>query len=604
MNKRSSVTRWAFRKYCSYGKSYFPLYILFLLMVEIGPVYFNLWMSAKLVNALVYYEGSFSVWLLVCILLAGNLFSGFLRGLLSQTLQVKARSIAANEQKALLEKTLSLPYLLMEDPNVRELRSRIDSDARVYGFGTQYLRRKSEARIRCIVHLALSSILSMELVFGIAQSGFLRESLFPLFVLIVMAVLQVLLISGGTKLVEKPKMNMSADMLENDRLLRAVSKDGKENRLYGITPLFAEKIDATNKKTGHSIRRYFGLLSYVMSSQKVFQYLAVAASWIFVAWYAIRGTLEVGNVIKYAGYLLNLVQNAGWLLSTIPEFRQNEPYLESYRRFFELPEDKTKGTQLPENRDEGNVLEFCHVTFTYPGKTEPALSDVSFRLEDGEKLAIVGRNGSGKSTLIKLLCGLYEPDTGCILWNGTDIRLFDKQAYRRMFSVVFQDFRLLAISVEDNMSVVQMADRTKSEQALDKAGILDRIRGMPDGTNTILYKEYDADGVEISGGEAQKLALARALAHDGRYMILDEPTAALDPIAESEVYQRFNKILEGKTAVYISHRLSSCRFCQRILVMKDGNVSQIGSHEELVAQKDGEYASLWTAQAKHYDAQS
>ena len=214
------------------------------------------------------------------------------------------------------------------------------------------------------------------------------------------------------------------------------------------------------------------------------------------------------------------------------------------------------------------------------------------------KMAVVGRNGAGKTTFIKLLCGLYEPTEGRITLNGVDIRKYKPDEYRDLFGVVFQDFRLFSFRVWENVATGYERDDGRLWKALYQAGAQEFVKNMPEGLETLLYKDT-GEGVEISGGEAQKLAIARALYKDGALVVLDEPTAALDPLAEAEVYARFDEMTEGKTSIYISHRMSSCRFCDDIMVFDDGRIAERGSHETLLAA-GGLYSQLWNAQAKYY----
>ena len=217
-------------------------------------------------------------------------------------------------------------------------------------------------------------------------------------------------------------------------------------------------------------------------------------------------------------------------------------------------------------------MEFRDVSFKYPNTDTYALRHVNLKFKVGEKLAVVGKNGSGKTTFIKLLCRLYDPTEGQILLNGVDIKKYDYDEYMSIFSVVFQDFNLFAFSLGQNVAAAKEYNKSKVEECLKKAGFGERLDSMPEGTETCLYKDFSERGVEISGGEAQKIALARALYKDAPFMVLDEPTAALDPVSEYEVYSKFNEIAGDKTAIYISHRLASCRFCDNILVFDNGNV--------------------------------
>lgn len=217
-------------------------------------------------------------------------------------------------------------------------------------------------------------------------------------------------------------------------------------------------------------------------------------------------------------------------------------------------------------------------------------------------MAVVGENGSGKTTFIKLLCRLYDPTEGKILLNGIDIKNYDYDEYLSIFSVVFQDFNLFAFSLGQNVATSVQYDAEFARECLEKAGFGERLATMPKGLETCLYKNFDEGGVEISGGEAQKIALARALYKNAPFIVLDEPTAALDPVAEYEIYSKFNELVGDKTAIYISHRLSSCRFCEDIAVFENGAIVQRGSHEELIADAHGKYYELWNAQAQYYVA--
>ena len=260
-----------------------------------------------------------------------------------------------------------------------------------------------------------------------------------------------------------------------------------------------------------------------------------------------------------------------------------------------------QGSLTTEKRADRNYqVEFRDVSFRYPGSDRWALRHVNIKFRIGSRLAVVGPNGSGKTTFIKLLCRLYDPTEGEILLNGIDIRKYRYQDYIGIFSVVFQDFQLLALPLGENVAGAAAYDRDRAARCLADAGFEARLDAMPKGLDTSLYKDLDKDGVEISGGEAQKIAIARALYKDAPFIVLDEPTAALDPIAEAEIYARFDAIAGDKTAIYISHRLSSCKFCDEIAVFDQGAIVQTGSHDALVADAAGLYHKLWHAQAQYY----
>ena len=246
------------------------------------------------------------------------------------------------------------------------------------------------------------------------------------------------------------------------------------------------------------------------------------------------------------------------------------------------------------------MLELKNVSFRYAKNMPLVLDDISLSFDKGEFVAITGRNGSGKTTFIKLLCRLYDPQEGQILLNGIDIRKYRYDDYINIFSVVFQDFQLISQPLGNNVAGSMNYDRERVRKALLDAGFGDRLATMEKGLDTTLYKGVYEDGVDVSGGEAQKIAIARALYKDAPFIILDEPTAALDPIAEAEIYSKFDEIAGDKTAIYISHRLSSCKFCDEIAVFHEGAVIQQGTHAELVADENGKYYELWNAQAQYY----
>ena len=321
----------------------------------------------------------------------------------------------------------------------------------------------------------------------------------------------------------------------------------------------------------------------------------------FVCLKAIGGAFGIGAVTQYIAAITKLSGSVSTLLQTAGDMRNNASFLKLIFAFLDIPNRMYQGSLTVEKRaDRDYEIEFRDVSFNYPGSENYALRHVSMKFRIGERLAIVGRNGSGKTTFIKLLCRLYDPTEGEILLNGINIRKYNYKEYLSVFSVVFQDFKLFAYSLGENIATNIEYDVKLATQCLINAGFETRLKELPDGLNTYLYKDFCKQGVDISGGEAQKIALARALYKDAPFIVLDEPTAALDPIAESEVYSNFDKLVGDKTAVYISHRLSSCRFCDDIAVFDNGQVVEHGNHDKLITDKNGKYHELWFAQAQYY----
>lgn len=324
--------------------------------------------------------------------------------------------------------------------------------------------------------------------------------------------------------------------------------------------------------------------------------------YLYVCLKALGGAFGVGSVAQYVSAMTMLSGGLTTLLEQLTQLWINaRDSLRTVFEFLDLPNEMYQGTLAVEKRSDRKYnIEFRHVSFRYPGSKVWALEDVSLKFTVGERLAVVGPNGSGKTTMIKLLCRLYDPTEGEILLNNIDIRKYDYAEYLHIFSVVFQDFQLLALPLGANVAGAAQYDPERAAQCLADAGLGNRMQTLPHGLDTCLYKEFDKEGVEISGGEAQKIAIARALYKDAPFIILDEPTAALDPIAEAEVYASFDTLISDRTAIYISHRLSSCRFCDRIAVFVNGRIVQFGTHDTLVADTEGEYYQLWQAQAQYY----
>ena len=327
--------------------------------------------------------------------------------------------------------------------------------------------------------------------------------------------------------------------------------------------------------------------------------------YVFVCMKALGGAFGIGSVTQYVSAVTKLAGNLSSLLKAVAHMRTNAGFLKTVYEFLDIPNSMYQGTLTTEKRaDRQYEVEFRDVSFKYPGSDLWALRHVNMKFKVGRRLAIVGENGSGKTTFIKLLCRLYDPQEGQILLNGIDIRKYRYDDYMNIFSVVFQDFQLICQPLGANVAGSMDYDRERVRKALIDAGFGERLATMEKGLDTMLYKDLSEDGVDISGGEAQKIAIARALYKNAPFIILDEPTAALDPIAEAEIYSKFNDIAGDKTAIYISHRLSSCKFCDEIAVFHEGAVIQHGTHSELLADESGKYHQLWTAQAQYYTEQS
>lgn len=324
--------------------------------------------------------------------------------------------------------------------------------------------------------------------------------------------------------------------------------------------------------------------------------------YLFLTMIAAGGSLAAGLLIRYVACFERLTNAVQSILHDAQAFLLVARRQSTMFEFLDIKPSFYEGKLPVEKRSDNEYeVELCDVSFRYPGQEEYALRNFSLKLRIGERMAVVGKNGSGKTTMIKLLCRLYEPTEGVIYLNGVDIRKYDYREYVRLFSVVFQDFSLFDYSIAENVATGAQYDPDQVADCLVKAGFGERLERLPDGIGTLVGKGYDDSGVLFSGGERQKIAIARALYKNSPFILLDEPTAALDPVAEYEVYSAFDEMVGSKTAIYISHRLSSCRFCDDIVVFDKGQVAQRGSHAALMADEDGLYHALYMAQAQYYE---
>ncbi len=361
-----------------------------------------------------------------------------------------------------------------------------------------------------------------------------------------------------------------------------------------------EGIFSSNGLFAHLAR---GPIGFYTAASAAVSVIFTGIAYGFVCLKALSEAFGLGSVTQYIASITKVSSGMSSLVAVLGDMRNNAPFVELTFEFLDIPNSMYQGSLTVEKRRDRNYqVEFRDVSFKYPGSDQYALRHVNMKFEIGKRLAVVGMNGSGKSTFIKLLCRLYDPTEGEILLNGINIRKYNYREYMDIFSVVFQDFKLLSLKLGENVAAKVDYDRERVEDCLKKAGFGERLAEMPAGTETYLYQEYDKSGVDVSGGEAQKIAIARALYKDAPFIILDEPTAALDPIAEAEIYTKFDEIAGNKTAIYISHRLSSCKFCDEIAVFHEGSVVQHGTHDQLVADEQGKYYELWNAQAQYYTA--
>lgn len=525
-------------------------------------------------------------------------------------------------------KMMEMDYADVESARIHRLRQQIQDFSNVGGEGIgnvlYQFRELAERALTVIFSIAFVMSLFTARFQGEA-SGILRFAVSPPAAVLLAAAVLANAFAG---------MGVSRKMMENSHNLMRQATDanrvymyylenhimtyhtGKDVRIYHEAGMLREEtkalfdtgVDMMNGQTRNEAK-YAGMvaLSTVVLSTIVY---------LFVGLRALAGMIGVGQVVLYIGSISKFTDGFTGLVMALTRLRTNNDVMRVYFEFLDTPAgteeaaERLAGTEEAAETPVGtkeaadvpapHEVEFCDVSFRYPDSENWVLRHISMKFRMGERLAVVGKNGSGKTTFIKLLCRLYDPTEGCILVDGVDIRHFGMEEYRKLFSVVFQDYKLFSFSLAQNVAAKRDAEPDRVEACLQRAGFGERLSRMHDGIHTCLYKDFEETGVEVSGGEAQKIAIARALYKDAPIIVLDEPTAALDPIAEYEIYSGFNEMIGGRTAIYISHRLSSCRFCDDIVVFNMGELVQRGSHDELAADADGLYYELWNAQAQHY----
>lgn len=379
-----------------------------------------------------------------------------------------------------------------------------------------------------------------------------------------------------------------------------LSKDtsaSKDIKLYNFEDYFTytlAKIISNLEK----ITKQYGPQSFKVSSVRaILNFVRELVAYSYLVYLTYNGKINVSDFIFYFGIISGF---SNWIVKLVGSISRMEYCCKSCGLYREYLEEK----EINENNDKIDLssvesIEFNNVSFKYPSSNHNTLNNVSFKINKGENIAIIGENGAGKTTIIKLLCGLYNITEGSVLVNNKDISLYSKDSYFDLFSVVFQDYFFMPMSIAENISATQKYDKEKLYSSFEKAGILEKIKSLKDKENTLMIKDVYKEAVEFSGGEKQKLLLAKAIYKNAPVLILDEPTAALDPIAEGELYKKYNEITKDKISFFISHRLSSTVFCDRILFISNGRITESGTHEELMALK-GAYYRMYQSQSYYY----
>lgn len=609
--KRSLSAIWHFiRLGYRIHPGYFPLALLSAVLGALSP-FLGIVMPRYILNELVGERRVQRLVLWVTILIFGNALAGIAGSVIGKKLQVSGEKLADGFELHVGRHIMHMDFEKLEDAKILDMKEKALFNIRLHD-----ALLGGPRTILSILQLTIT------LIGVVGMIAVLNPVLIAVLLLLIAVNVWVY------RRIQSTKMRFYQDIAVYNRrfqyFLELIQdfKNAKDVRIYRMSEYIISRIN-NHIKSINSIfykmflkqRHHDGLSAADIQAQTF-------AAYAFAAWGVFRGTVRIGDFAMYISAANQFSSAATQLMAKLADLQMLGKVLQDYLAFEQLPSGNRKGERIlctgqsawptlaPTGNGEGErtaanleagslQIEFRNVWFRYPNAEDYALKDVSLTIRPGEKLSIVGRNGSGKTTLIKLLCRLYRPQQGAILLNGVDNSEFQEAAYHRLLSVLFQDYKIFSFSVRENLSFQEKADADRIRAALSQAGILEKIEELPMGIDTPLYKNFDKDGAELSGGEMQKIAIARALYKDAAVVVLDEPTAALDPYSEYQVFSQFEKMAQGKTTIYISHRLSSCRFCDAVAVFDNGALVEYGSHEQLV--RDGKlYARMWEAQAQYY----
>lgn len=577
-------------------------------VLRVADVYLRLFLTARLIDSLLGGELRRSL-LNGALVVCAALFCGIAETVLAGLYKKSSDRFMIGFYVMMREKAISLDYETMEQPHVAEKIFHSERTSMMYG-GLKTVIDVYREMLESLITIGMSLGMTAALCFAKPQTGGILGYVAHPAVSAVLAAIffgvVLFFYNRGNRKYERENQeifNNHTDMeLKLGYLMSQVIENyeaGKVIRIYDMKKMLLDNFRKFNRESTAFYEKMFEVGNCQNLFKDTVNGFMMIGTYLFVALKVLTGAVTIGGFTQYVGAMTKLAGGCQSLAMTKAEIYKNCVYMRDFLDFMKTENTHWAGTIPVEKRLDGEYeIAFHDVSFRYPGGTEMILKHVNCTLTMKNKLALVGQNGAGKTTFIKLLCRLYEPTEGMITLNGIDIRKYKEEEYRELFGVVFQDFKLFAFPIWCNLAAGYERDDEKLWDCLEKAGAAEFVRNLPKGTDTILFKNKEG-GVDISGGEAQKLALARALYKNAPVVVLDEPTAALDPISEAQIYAGFHEMVKDKTSIYISHRMSSCRFCDDIMVFDRGQIVERGSHEELLA-KEGQYARMWNAQAKYY----
>ena len=583
--------------------------IIFSRIINVTSTFIPIVLSSIILDQLISKAPFETIFKTSIFLVVSSGFLGMVYWGLQHIISVNNSVMAEKIDKMLCEKTFNLDYDILEKQETLDLIKKAEEGMRSRGDFSGFCGNFA-GFIENIITIVYSVVLLIPLFIpkASAAAGFLPVFLnkwYNFIILVVMLALSV----GVSALTKKKEGEIQQDMfVKNVRINREYGylynllfdySNAKYIRLYKSQKLIEKRCMNIVNFLETEFQKMFSKINKCQLPVFFVNAMLQIVSYLYVGLKAIFGMISMGSALKYISAYSNLVSGVSNIFYSWIEINIKAEYLSYFYDFMEIENKQYEGTIPTEKRDDNEFeIEFRDVSFRYPNTENYVLRHVNQKIKIGTKTAVVGKNGAGKTTFIKLLCRLYEPTEGQILLNGVDIRYYDYKDYARLFSVVFQDFNLFSFSIAENVAGGKSFDDDRVKNCLERSGFGERLAKLKNGIRSNIYQHND-NGVEISGGEAQKIAIARALYKDAPLVILDEPTSALDPVSEYEIYQHFDSMVQDKTSIYISHRMSSCRFCDNIIVFDQGKIVEQGSHEELMAG-GGLYSELWNAQAQYY----
>ena len=495
-------------------------------------------------------------------------------------------------KKLMGDKMMQMRFYHLENPDVLDQISKAQDGLLGYGNNLGGF----QALINNIISILSNFLSVVGIIYIIAQIN-----IWLIFILIAIVGLRLWNQSQIKKLniqqwEERKRMNRENEYYSS---LLTDFKYGKDIRLYACKDLLITKNKEYIEDTYQyqiKINQKFKKLTII---DNLFNMINQLLTYGYVAYYFIQSYISIAQYSLYVTSINTFISSSYSIFNSFLNIRQNTKMMSEFKKFMEIDATYQEGN-VKINPNDPIVLEFKDVSFAYPNTTEYVLRHINYRMEGQKKISIVGENGAGKSTFIKLLMRLYDPTEGEILLNGINIKEIPIQDYYALFSVVFQDYQLIGFNLGEQITSSDTFDEKKVLQILSEVQFNHKMENLQKGLATSMLKYFDDQGIELSGGESQKIAIARALFKDGKILILDEPTSALDPLAEYEIYSQFHKMTQGKLTFYISHRLSSCRFCDEIMVLEHGEIVQLGHHDKLILDEKGKYFEMFKAQAKYY----